>query len=180
MEPPERAAVRAEQAGLRHVALMACWQEQGISTVRNRTSLAAYAEAFHQHGVKVRLWGYPWSGLECEFVAALRLHLREAAGFISGVIVNPELGYRGPRAATADLLMHKVVDCLSEGQDLWVSSFGHPEGIKDFPWSTFGLWGHGSPQLYMDQGMGVMRRGLAEYRKHWDDEGQLIVPGIPL
>lgn len=181
MEPPEVAAKKAAAAGIRHVALLAVWQEDGASIVRNRNRLPIYAEAFKAQNIKVRLWGYPWHGLEQEFCAALRRHIDASAGLISGVIVNPELGYRHGRGVEAGALMQTVVDVLAEGQDLWVSSFGHPEGIRDFPWHVFGMFGHQSGQFYLDGSEEAIRRGLAAWlRNTQDPAAQLHIPGIPV
>jgi hypothetical protein len=181
MEPAAVAAKKAAAAGIRHVALLAVWQEHGASIVRNRNRLAIYAEAFKAQGIKVRLWAYPWHGLEREFCAGLRLHIGNCAGLISGVIVNPELGYRHGQSGPADVLMHGVVDVLSEGQDLWVSSYGHPEGIRDFPWHVFGNYGHQSGQFYLDGNEEAIRRGLAAWLGNTKSPAdQFQIPGIPV
>lgn len=179
MVPPEAAAAKAASHGVRHVALMAVWQELGQNGIRNRASMAAFAKAFVDHGIRVRLWGYPWAGLEREFADTLRLHKSLCGRNATGVIVNPELGYRRDRAGPAEVLMHRVVDVLDEGDDLWVSSYGHPEGVRDFPWAVFGCWGDASPQLYLDSDQASMARGLEAWKRYWSQPGQLCIPGVP-
>lgn len=103
---PEQAAKRAADHGLSHVLIMGVWQQprknrnnRVIAGAPNKKKLAAYADAFHEKGIKVGLWYYPWAGYE-EHVIDL-LGEQCALTQIDMLSNDAELGYKWKKKLSA-------------------------------------------------------------------------------
>lgn len=74
---PEEAAKRAVDHGLKHVAILAVWQDLKDGKVRHlagnlrRDRFLPYAEAFRDAGLAVGFWFYPWGGHEARLLEDL-------------------------------------------------------------------------------------------------------------
>lgn len=150
MGTPEEAAQKAVDHGLSWVALAACWQDgPGKHAPMNVDDLDDYGRAFRKAGIMPWVWGYPWHEPDQirAFVARMRLAADQADAV--GIILDPELGFRGQPEAMRELLK-RTVDSLSETLGLGFSSYGLPSSMRDFPWpeTVLHAYGWGSPQCY--------------------------------
>ena len=175
MGTPEQAARKAVEHGLSFVCLAACWQDgPGKHRPMNEFDLADYGKAFRAAGVLPWVWGYPWS--EPEQILAFVARMRHAADDASavGIVLDPELGFRGEHRAMQDLLK-RTIDSIDEGLGLGFSSYGLPRSMPDFPWSEAGGHGWGSPQCYK-MPLAQAREGIRQWGSHgWHD----IVVSLP-
>jgi hypothetical protein len=162
---PLQAAQRAKNAGLNFVALEACWQNSADEhTPVNTLDLDDYGAAFAEAGIDVWVWGYPWGSPEqiTRFVARMREAARSAKA--TGILLDPELGFKDERAPFMRDLLEQTIDSLDEGLGLGFSSYGLTSVHKDFPWQLAGGYGWGSPQLYT-VGLPIARSAIKQWRE---------------
>lgn len=172
---PEQAARRLASAGVSFVALLACWQEDGRHGPANVEDLRTYGPAFAEAGIDVWVWGYPWGTPEC--VTRFVQRMREAAldAQAVGVLLDPELGFKGAGAPFMRDLVEQTVDSLDESLGLGVTSYGLTSAHRDFPWAQCAGYGWGSPQLYTVP-LATAQRAIEQWREFgW----QHIVPSVP-
>lgn len=173
---PAQAAKRAADAGLGFVAILGCWQEPArglLGAMANGQDLAPYGAAFREAGVDVWIWGYPWGepDLIGHFVSTMRNAVTRAGA--RGVILDPELGFRGAHAQHMPLLLERTVDSLDESLGLGFTSFGSLPA--DFPARAAGGYGFGSPQLYTVP-LPQARKSIEQWRAlGWDH----IIASVP-
>lgn len=151
MGTPEQAARRCADHGVSFVALLACWQNDAASHIdSNRADLAAdrYAAAFREAGIDVWVWGYPWGAPSqiTRFVQRMREAASDAGAV--GVILDPELGFKGEGARYTRDLVDQTIDSLNESLGLIVTSYPIPQWHPDMAWDVLGGVGCGSPQTY--------------------------------
>ena len=97
---PAKAARRAADHGVNHVAIMGGWQQpRKNGKVRvgapNKDKLADYADAFRSMGISVGLWFYPWAGHEDQMLDVL--HTQSEGNGIAYWLNDAELGYKWKR-----------------------------------------------------------------------------------
>lgn len=109
---PKAAALKAKQHGIRHVYILVCWQDySAVGRYRQRqiniaATVSKYAEAFNAVGIRVFVWAYPWIGHEDALLDVLSGYLADSN--ISGVLLDPELGYK-LRSARRSVSPHYVM-----------------------------------------------------------------------
>jgi len=164
-------AAKARKAGITWIALQAVWQhETGVTRRDDLTRLHLYADALQDQGIRVWVWGYPYAGREADFAAGMA----DAAAVTEadGLLLDPELPYRGRPEAARDLLV-EVLDVMDESLGIGVTSYGLQKFHPRFPWAEWAHVGFGSPQLYTVSDA-LFKRGMAEWRARWD----LVIPSI--
>ena len=142
---PAELARRCRDHGISFVPLLGLWQTPTADQFRNDRTLDAYADALHAAGVGVWLWGYPHAGREGPFARAMVLRARRIRA--RGLILDPEVSYRGRLAAMRSLIAH-VLDELDESLGVGFSSYGIPRLHQRFPWRAAEGIGWGAPQFY--------------------------------
>lgn len=184
MSDPATAAKTAADHNVKHVAIMACWQEPEkgrlVHHEMNRELVDDYAQAFAARGIVSRLWGYPWPGLEEQFRDTFLKHTEHCKGLIKGWLLDPEKGYRGHREDVVPL-MELVIESMDESLDLGVTSYSTPRNIRDFPWDLFLDYGYLSPQVYGN--VTPEEAGIRNSLKQWlslaeEPDDQPIIPSI--
>jgi hypothetical protein len=181
---PKQAAKKAKDNGISFVAILAAWQYPDktiMSNGRDPSLIQKYADAFFTAGIDVWLWGYPWAGREHEYVDRLA-QVSESCKVIQGWLHDPELGYKWTVSEKQKILkcateLKRLTQCYAlDPIEIGVTSYGMPKGQPNFPWSVFGSWGFGSPQLYT-VGPADVDRGIVQWReKGW----KTILPSVPL
>jgi len=176
---PQEMAAKAVKNGLDFVAILAAWQQpdktgQIVTSTKNLSSIKKYAYALMASGVRVTVWGYPWSGHEQDFVRSMARVYREA-NLTEFPLIDPELGYkwkikqghakehgvRGAKEAIGGLdatgtkvtqtahayqLKQKLVEVFG---GFGTTSYGIPEFHPNFPWEDFLVGSsYRSPQFY--------------------------------
>lgn len=106
--------------------------------LRDQLARDAFA-AMRRRGVALfPLWELPNAGNWREHIEDFLDHAESIRA--AGVIVNPELSFRGnpeEAQAFATALRHGAA---SRGMLVGVTSYGHPAGIRDFPLHTFAVF----------------------------------------
>ncbi|NIR31671.1 MAG: hypothetical protein GWN84_20635 [Gammaproteobacteria bacterium] len=172
---PDGAAAVAAAHGVDFVALAACWQEADRHTPMNVFDLDDYGRAFAKRGIDVWVWGYPWGTAErVEQFCRTMAQARDAAGAV-GVLLDPELGFKGERRRHMLDLLEGTVDTLDEASGLGFTSYGLISAHPSFPWNVAGGWGWGSPQFYT-----VPRRTALAGLDQWRQAGwRHLVASVP-
>jgi len=131
-------AKRFKRIGLSWVAMGAIWQEADSSSFMNTPEeCAIYRKAFHDVGITVYVWGYPWVGKEQRFVDGMI----ECAGDEPLFLLDPELGMNPSRSqatlGAADTSARMIVHGLRSGgaKRIGLSTYGGVPGW--FPLDAF-------------------------------------------
>lgn len=146
---PLQAAQRAKDHGLSFVMLLGCWQDgPGKHADSNRSDLPDYGAAFREAGVDVWVWGYPWGTIEQipRFVQRMRRAAKDAGAV--GLLLDPELGFKGDGAKHMPELLRQTLDSLDESLGVGITSYPIPQWHPDMDWAAMGGFGFGSPQTY--------------------------------
>ncbi len=168
----------------------------------NESSLCDYAQAFKEAGLVTYVWGFPRAGWEDEFCDHVLWATK--CDHVDGVMLDPEIfykwkrkkpevvsrGMRGTKEAIEGIevkgsqdwaeyrarkLCRGTIVQLTEKHGLGITSYGIPAYHSNFPWTTFGGTGWGSPQLY-SVGQDLVDIGIKQWIKlGWD----VLLPSVP-
>lgn len=155
---PDVAIARLRWLGCQWVALALVWQKSDGTTKRYfvGSTLTKYAEALHNAGIQVWLWGWPDKARVAAFADECRAALDVPA--VRGIIVNAEQPMYRAHAETEWLASELRSQCDRTMKALGLVSYGGgPAFHPAFPWQPWArACDFGQPEIYdMNNSLGL-------------------------
>ena len=155
---PEVAIARLRWLGCQWAALALVWQKSDGTTKRYfvGATLAKYAEALHNAGIQVWLWGWPDKNRVAAFADECRAALEVPA--VRGIIVNAEQPMYRAHTETQWLATELRRQCDARMKALGLVSYGGgPAFHPAFPWEPWAqTCDFGQPEIYdMNNSLGL-------------------------
>lgn len=78
--PAKKLAQRLKDYGIKHAAILACWDDHYGFQRNNQIVAGQYAEALHKQGIMVGLWGFPHPDRVAQYITRLTEATDECGG----------------------------------------------------------------------------------------------------